>query len=200
MHTAQTVATGLLEGNAQLDPAAEPEPLVAAVSAQCRSAVVTWFGGDEDAYELSMFAYVVAVPTAHDLAAGARWWRCDTYATDREGELSTLPGSTEDVLAGDGAGRWATCVRGDLGPDREQVSCRERHDWRAVSAHRLGALGDDYPGDQAVVEEVRTTCQDDVRTYVDDPLASFDYGWLRPTGADWRDGQRFALCFTRTAS
>ena len=49
---------------------------------------MNWLGGGEDGYELSMFAYVVAVPTAADMDAGARWWRCDTYATDRDGQLA----------------------------------------------------------------------------------------------------------------
>lgn len=199
-HNAQTVATGLLDGRTGLDPAADPERLVDAVSLECRTALVDWLGGDEDAYELSMYAYVVAVPTAEDLEAGARWWRCDTYATEREGRLAPLPSSTEDVLAGDGADQWATCVQGALGPEPRQVMCREQHDWRAISAHRLGESTDEFPGSEEVGDEIRSTCQAAVRAYVDDPLDGFDYGWLRPTGPDWRDGQRFGLCFTQTSS
>jgi putative regulator of septum formation len=178
----------------------DPDRLVGAASARCRSAVVGWLGDDERAYQLSMFAYVVAVPTAADRAAGARWWRCDTYATERDGRLAPLRGSTEGALAGAAATRWGTCVRGELGPDQQQVVCSEPHRWRAISAHRLGGRGDAYPGAGEVTGRMRATCRDDVSAYVDDPLTSFGYGWLRPSAADWRSGQRFGLCFAETRS
>ena len=199
-HNAQTVATGVLDQRTGLDPAADPERLVAAVSPKCRTALVRWLGSDEDAYELSMYAYVVAVPTAHDLEAGARWWRCDTYATVRQGRLAPLHHTTENALAGPGADQWATCVQGALGPGQRQVMCGGRHDWRAISAHRLGKPADEFPGSNGVGDQIRATCRNDVRAYVGDPLEGFDYGWLRPTGTDWREGQRFALCFTKTSS
>jgi len=199
-HTAETVATGRLDASTGLNPASDPDRLVSAVSRECRSAVVDWLGDGEDTYELSMFAYVVAVPTTRDLAAGARWWRCDLYATASEGRLTRLPVTTRRVLAADGGGQWATCVRGPLGQDQDQVVCRKRHDWRAISAHRLGTADQRFPGRGQVLDEVRTACRDDVTAYVDDPLEGFDYGWLRPTDAAWRGGQRFALCFARTAA
>ena len=59
--------------------------------------------------------------------------------------------------------------------------CREPHDWRAISAHRLGDRADEFPGQAEVRDETQTTCQDEVRAYVDDPLETFDYGWLLPT-------------------
>lgn len=201
-HTAQTFAVG------RVAPAGPGEVvdagrLVEAASDRCRSAVVDWLGDDErvlsaSTYQLSMFAYVVAVPTSDDRAAGARWWRCDTYATERDGRLAPLRGSTEGVLAGADADRWATCVRGELGPAQQQVVCSEPHRWRAISAHRLGGPGDAYPGAGAVTGRMRATCRDDVSDDVADPLASFGYGWLRPTRADWRAGQRFGLCFAET--
>jgi len=196
-HTAQTIATGRLEQG--LDPAADPDAVAAAVSRDCRGALVNWLGGGEDGYELSMFAYVVAVPTAADMDAGARWWRCDTYATDRDGQLATLPKTTESLLEGDQATDWATCVAGDLGPGQKQVLCREPHNWRAISAHRLGDRADEFPGQAEVRDETQSTCQDEVRAYINDPLETFDYGWLLPTRSDWEQGQRFVLCFTKSA-
>ncbi len=196
-HTAQTVATGeLAEG---LDPDVDPDDVADSVSRECRSAVVQWLGGGEDDYELSMFAYVVAVPSADDLAAGARWWRCDTYATARAEELRDLPVTTEELLAGDRADIWATCVEGDLGAGQEQVLCSGPHDWRAISAHRLGDRADEFPGLAEVRDQTQEQCLDDVRAYVNDPLTSFDYGWLLPTRDDWTRGQRFVLCFAETS-
>lgn len=197
-HTGETVATGRLDTSTGLDPAADPERLVRSVSRQCRSAVVDWLGDGENSYELSMYAYVVAVPTTRDLAAGARWWRCDLYATAREARLTRLPATTRGLLRGNDADQWATCVQGPLGQDQTQVLCRKRHDWRAISAHRLGTGDESFPGGKEVLAEVRTTCRDDVTAYVADPLEGFDYGWLRPTRAAWNGGQRFALCFART--
>jgi Septum formation len=196
-HTAQTFAVGRV---APAGPGriVDADRLLAVASARCRSAVVGWLGDDERAYQLSMFAYVVAVPTSDDRAAGARWWRCDTFATERHGRLATLRGSTEGALTGATADRWATCVRRELGPVQQQVVCSEPHRWRAVSAHRLGGRGDPYPGPGEVTGRMRTTCRDDVSAYVADPLAGFGYGWLRPSGADWRAGQRFGLCFAET--
>ncbi len=196
-HSAQTFATGQLAPD--LDPQVDPDAVAEAVSRECRGALVGWLGGGEDAYELSMFAYVVAVPTETDLEAGARWWRCDTYATHRDGELAALPRTTEQLLDGEQAERWATCVEGELGPGQEQVLCRAAHDWRAISAHRLGDRADEYPGQAEVRDETQTTCQDEVRAFVGDPLESFDYGWLLPTEADWEQGQRFVLCFADTS-
>jgi hypothetical protein len=196
-HTAQTFAVGRLAPVGR-GPVVDADRLAEAASARCRSAVVDWLGGDERAYELSMFAYVVAVPTSDDRAAGARWWRCDTYATARDGRLARLRGSTEGALRGAAADRWATCVRGELGPAQQQVVCSDPHRWRAVSAHRLGGRSDAYPGAGEVTGRMRETCRDDVSAYVADPLTSFGYGWLRPTGADWRAGQRFGLCFAET--
>jgi len=196
-HTAETFARGTLD----VVPGSGGQPdtrQLGGTSVQCRSALVDWLGGDEAAYELSMFAYVVAVPTSEDLAAGARWWRCDAFATDRPGELTRLHGTTRRGLAGRTADRWATCVRGRLDANPEQVLCREPHDWRAVGAHRLGGRGADYPGRNVVADRMRKTCEDEVGTYEGDPLEGFDYGWLRPTLADWRVGQRFGLCFAKT--
>lgn len=196
-HTAETFARGTLDAV----PGSGGEPGLrryAGTSVQCRSALVDWLGADEAAYELSMFAYVVAVPTAEDRAAGARWWRCDVFATDQPGELTRLHGTTRRALAGPTADRWATCVRGRLDATPEQVLCSEPHEWRAVSAHRLGRRGADYPGRNVVADRMRRTCQDAVGAYEGDPLDGFDYGWLRPTLDDWRAGQRFGLCFART--
>lgn len=196
-HTAETFARGTLD----VVPGSGGEPdtrRLGGTSVQCRSELVDWLGGDDAAYELSMFAYVVAVPTAEDLAAGARWWRCDVFATNRPGELTRLQTTTRRALAGRTADRWATCVRGRLDARPEQVLCREPHDWRAVSAHRLGGRGADYPGRNVVAERMRKTCQDEVGAYEGDPLEGFDYGWLRPTLVDWRAGQRFGFCFAKT--
>ena len=89
-------------------------------------------------------------------------------------------------------------MAGDLGPGQKQVLCREPHDWRAISAHRLGDRADEFPGQAEVRDETQTTCQDEVRAYIDDPLETFDYGWLLPTKSDWEQGQRFVLCFTES--
>jgi hypothetical protein len=196
-HTAETFARGTLD----VVPGSGGEPdtrRLGGTSVQCRSALVDWLGGDDAAYELSMFAYVLAVPTAEDLAAGARWWRCDVFATDRPGELTRLRDTTRRALAGRTADRWATCVRGKLDARPEQVLCRGRHDWRGVSAHRLGGRGADYPGRNVVADRMRKTCQDEIGAYEGDPLEGFDYGWLRPALADWRAGQRFGFCFAQT--
>lgn len=197
-HTAQTFATGRLP--TQVDPLSDPDAVSDAVSTECRSGLVSWLGGDEAAYELSMFAYVVGVPSPDELEAGADWYRCDTYAPVEDGQLALLPRTTSDALAGDGASTWATCVDGELGTDPAQVLCRQPHDWRGVSAHRLADRGDPYPGSTEVADRTQSLCADDVATYVDDPLTSFDYGWLRPTEDDWDRGQRFVVCFAETTS
>ncbi len=174
------------------------EAVSRATAPDCRSALIGWLGGSEADYELSMMAYVVAVPPAADVAAGARWYRCDTFGTVRPGRLAELPRTTERLLTGSGVAEWAVCVDGPLGADQEQVLCRGPHDWRGVSAHRLGARGDGYPGDRTVLDRARGLCAADVRAELDDPLESFDYGWLRPTRSTWAGGQRFVLCFAET--
>ncbi len=197
-HTAQTFAAGPLTDATALDPQTDPEGVAEALSRDCRAALVDWLGADEAAYERSMFAYVVAVPSTSQAAAGAAWYRCDTFAAKRDGELAALPPTTQRALRGDGAPRWATCVDGGLNAEPDQVLCTLRHDWRAISAHRLGDRADPFPGDRQVTGEARTRCETDVTAWVDDPLVAFDYGWLRPASVDWQQGQRFLLCFART--
>jgi hypothetical protein len=167
-------------------------------STRCRSALIDWLGGGGEAYELSMFGFVVAVPPAADAAANARWYRCDAIVQARTGRLARLPQTVRGALDEDrGVRRWAACSEGRDRPKREQVLCSQPHRWRAVAAPRLGNRKDRFPGDGTVIATMRRQCEQAVRDVVADPSSGFDYGWLRPTASTWERGQRYGLCFTR---
>jgi hypothetical protein len=197
--TAQTYLVGRLPDGA-VDAAGAIDAVAVARSAsiRCRSALIDWLGGVGEAYELSMFGFVVAVPPARNAAANARWFRCDAVVPARTERLARLPKTVRGALDDErGVRRWAACSEGRDRPRREQVLCSRPHRWRAVAAPRLGNRKDRFPGDRAVIDTMRRECEEAVRAVVADPLSGFDYGWLRPTASTWERGQRYGLCFTR---
>jgi hypothetical protein len=200
--TAQTYLVGRLPERAvDAAGAIDAVAVARAASTRCRSALIDWLGGVGEAYELSMFGFVVAVPPTGDAASNARWYRCDAIVPARTGRLARLPKTVRDALDDErGVRRWAACSEGRDRPRREQVLCSRPHRWRAVAAPRLGNRADRFPGDVAVIATMRRECAEAVRAVVADPSIGFDYGWLRPTASTWERGQRYGLCFTRDSS
>lgn len=75
--------------------------------------------------------------------------------------------------------------------------CALPHTWRAVSATRLGASADPFPG-PSVRGDVLDRCEDAARAFTGNSTGDIDVGWLAPTRSAWAGGQRFGLCWTRT--
>jgi len=79
------------------------------------------------------------------------------------------------------------------------VMCNQDHDYRALTALRLGADDADYPGQQAVGADGQQRCDD----YISETLGlggGYTYAWTYPSLDDWDAGQRFGFCWNKTGS
>jgi len=167
-------------------------------SQRCRRELVDWLGGDGSDLAQSQFGFVVGVPSAEDLAAGARWARCDAIVNRTGRALLSLPRDTKRALAGGVPDRFRVCAKGDI-EQAKTVVCTLPHRWRGVSALRLGAADARFPGGNVLSARMRSTCETQVRSYLG-TTAAFSYGWIRPTKASWRLGGRYGVCFAKLSS
>ncbi len=81
--------------------------------------------------------------------------------------------------------------------DSKKVPCTEKHDWRAVTAIKLGKPSDPYPGDRLVQVKTRDYCSDWVGAWMNYPVGyEFGYTWFHE--AEWRAGNRRSVCWAKT--
>ncbi|GAA4107846.1 hypothetical protein GCM10022215_01120 [Nocardioides fonticola] len=198
-HTAMTIAVEALPR----DTAGTLLPTTtvrsrARVAATCRREAAAFLGGTAEERELSMLQVVWFVPTPAQIEAGADWFRCDLIALRAEARLLPLTGRLRDVIAGDGAARYAMCgtaAPGTTGFSR--VVCSGPHRWRAISivplADAAGAQGR-YPGQDVVRERGQEPCQNAGQDAADDPL-DFQWGYEWPTAEQWSAGQTYGICW-----
>jgi len=95
---------------------------------------------------------------------------------------------------------FGVCSRGEPGTSGALlVMCNQDHDYRALTALRLGADDADYPGQQAVGADGQQRCDD----YISETLGlggGYTYAWTYPSLDDWDAGQRFGFCWNKTGS
>src|SRR5690349_15179783 len=118
----------------------------------CRSRAAAWLGTDPAGLRLSRLTAVWFVPSPEQVAAGARWFRCDVVGFDRGDHLLPLPAPHQlrGALKGAGAGRYALCGTARPGDKRfQRVTCSLKHSWRAIATIDLPG-GKAYPGPAAV--------------------------------------------------
>lgn len=197
-HDAQTVHVGrmdtFVDGHAL---AVDSDHVQRQVSRACRRELARAVGGSAEDRALSRFEVVWFGPTIEESDEGARWFRCDVVALATSGRLAALPppGRLRGILE-DASGRAAYGLCGTAAPGTrgfERVICSRKHAWRAVATIPLSG-GAAYPGARAVRADGDRACADRVRAEAADPL-DFEYGWEWPTRAQWRDGQRYGLCW-----
>ena len=198
-HNAQTYFVGRLDDAAvKAALRGDRARVYAKVADRCRRQLTQWLGGDGSDLALSQFRFVVGVPTMTDLAAGARWLRCDAVVRRTERSFEPLPRNTRGVLASGRAERYRLCIKGDI-EDGNTVVCSLPHRWRSASAVRLGSPAADFPGGNVVTAQMRDICATRVRAYLG-TTSAFDYGWTRPTKSAWETGDRYGVCFAELSS
>lgn len=198
-HNAQTYFVGRLDdASRRAAQRGDRARIYAQASGRCRRHLIDWLGGGGGDLALSQFMFVVGVPSADDLAAGARWLRCDAVARRTLRSFLLLPRTTEGILATAKAAQFHICVKGDI-EKAKTVVCRLPHRWRGATAVRLGSTEAVFPGGNVVTARMRSTCETQVRNYLG-TTSAFSYGWIRPTRALWKRGERYGVCFANLSS
>jgi hypothetical protein len=167
----------------------------------CRGSFAKYIGGSAATRALSRLSVTYFVPTQQDFDAGSRWVRCDVIALQSARILAPLPETVKGFNTTDQAlDEYGVCSRGEPGTTGALlVMCNQDHDYRALTALRLGADDADYPGEQAVGEDGQQRCDD----YISDTLGlggGYTYAWTYPSLDDWDNGQRFGFCWNKTGS
>ncbi|KAA1423649.1 hypothetical protein FE697_008675 [Mumia zhuanghuii] len=197
-HTTQTYLMATLP--ADLDPL-DGSAVAAAADRRCRTGLAPWLRATPARLALSRARHAWFVPDEDDLAAGARWLRCDVAVTRRDTALLNLPEQARGLLKNDASlDRYGRCARTDqagIAAGEGGRVCSLPHTWRAVAARRLGTAGDAYPG-AAVRRDVLGRCEQPARAFTGNSTGDIAVGWLPPSRAGWAAGDRFGLCWTRT--
>ncbi|MDN5746273.1 MAG: septum formation family protein, partial [Nocardioidaceae bacterium] len=75
--------------------------------------------------------------------------------------------------------------------------CSKKHNWRAVSAVKIGAPDDPYPGDQVMESRTNAFCKSAVKAWLNYP-SSFQYGYTYFHKPEWEFGVRRSVCWAKT--
>jgi hypothetical protein len=137
-------------------------------------------------------------PSQRGWDRGARWYRCDVVGgPDGATRLRDLPVEARGLFATERPDEWLTCARGTTVARATKVPCSEPHDWRAVTAIKVGLPDDPYPGDRIVQVRSRDRCSDWVGAWSNyAPDYDFGYTWFHE--AEWETGNRRSVCWART--
>jgi Septum formation len=197
VHTAQTFAAG--EFPARLtDVDRDDEALGDFAYRVCSTSFMSHLGADESLVMRSMLSWAWFRPSEEAWADGARWYRCDVVGGGEQStEYLTLPEKTRGLLGGNPDDRWMACVEGPTVEGAPRVSCSEKHDWRAISAIKVGEPEDPYPGDRVVEVTTRDYCSRWIGAWLEYPV-SYDYAYTWFHEAEWEAGNRRSVCWART--
>lgn len=196
-HTAQTFAVGTLPartGTKYDDPRHGR-----LVYARCSEAFRRYLGADDSLALRIQLSWAWFRPSEAGWKKGARWYRCDVVGGPEDAEvLKPLPKQLRGLLAKAGpAERWMTCSRGSTLATGTKVPCSKPHDWRAVTAVKVGLPDEEYPGDPVVRARSRERCSDWVGAWSGyAPNYDFAYTWYHE--AEWEAGNRRSVCWART--
>lgn len=200
-HTAYTFAvrrlppgvdvTGVSVGNKSIQRAA---------SQGCRDAYPRFIGGDPAARALSRLSVTYFLPAQVQFNRGAHWVRCDVVALATARSLADLPQELSGFLDKPSSlRRYGVCSQGPPGETSSVlVMCTETHTYRALTVLRLGTDAAPYPGAQVALTQGQQRCS----TYIAGKLGrsgGYTYGWTYPTLSDWKLGQRFGYCWSKTS-
>lgn len=177
------------------------ESVQSAAAQECRSAFVTFIGGDAETRALARLTVTYFLPSQKGFDLGAHWVRCDVVALQSAKSLADLPRTLSGLLDSGGAlDRYGVCSRGDPGaPAAALVMCTQTHSYRAVAALRLGGDQAPYPGKGATLDAGKQRCQDLIAKQLH-VSGGFTYGWTYPSTDDWAAGQRFGYCWNETSA
>jgi len=195
-HTAETFAVGTLPK--ETGTSYDDKRHGTFVFDTCSKAFRDFLGVDESLAMRVQLAWAWFRPSKRAWDSGARWYRCDVVGgPDGAKVLRPLPAEARGLFSTDLPDAWLTCAQGPTVPHSTKVPCSERHDWRAVTAVKIGQPQDPYPGDRIVQVRSRDYCSDWVGAWMHyAPNYDFGYTWFRD--ADWATGNRRSVCWART--
>ncbi len=163
-------------------------------AASCPERLGRFLGATEQQLRLSSFRAVWFTPTLEQSDGGQDWYRCDAIALAGPERLAALPARVAGVLrSAEGRARFGICGTAEPGTPRfERVICSRPHGWRAIASYDV--RGRRYPGQAAVRDLAQDRCQAAAQAVAEDSL-NYRWGYDWPTAAQWRDGQRYGLCW-----
>jgi hypothetical protein len=177
----------------------DSDSVQSAAKDSCRRSFASFIGGDVATRTMSRLSPTYFLPTASQFAAGTRWVRCDVVALQTDHRLAPLPPRVRKLLDNRAAAaRYGLCARGTPGSrGTALVMCTQRHTYRAVDAIRLG--GPDVP--RPIIHQLaapKAKCGRIVAGLLG-VSSGFSYVFTYPSVHEWNTGQRFGLCWDRTA-
>lgn len=196
-HTAQTFAVGTLPKST--GSAYDDERHGRFVYQRCSAAFRTFLGADESMALRIQLSWAWFRASKKGWEDGARWYRCDVVGGPEGARaLRPLPAKLAGLFAsGKPADRWLSCARGSTLATGTKVPCSEPHDWRAVTAIKVGLPTEPYPGDEVIRARSRDRCSDWVGAWSGyAPDYDFAYTWYHR--AEWEAGNRRSVCWART--
>ena len=195
-HTAETFAVGTLPKDTGTSYGDKRQGRF--VFDACNQAFRDYLGADERLALRIQLSWAWFRPSKRGWERGARWYRCDVVGgPDGARKLRKLPTTTKDLFGADHPDAWLTCARGAKVAGSTKVPCSEPHDWRAVTAVKVGQPKDPYPGDRIVQVRSRDYCSDWVGAWMHYvPDYEFGYTWFKE--AEWVTGNRRSVCWART--
>jgi hypothetical protein len=170
-----------------------------AAKVSCVRSFARFIGGSPAVRTMSRLSPTYFLPTAVQFAAGTRWVRCDVIALQTDHRLAPLPPRVKHLLDDSAeAARFALCARGAPGSaGTKLVMCTQPHTYRAVGAIRLG--GPDVP--RPTISQLATPkakCRQTVASLLG-VNGGFSFVFTYPGVREWNAGQRFGLCWDRSA-
>lgn len=196
-HTAETFAVGTLPATTGAAYSARGHGRF--VYAACSKAFREFLGADESLALRVQLSWAWFRPSEDGWDAGARWYRCDIVGGPAGADrLRPLPATLRGIFSrGEPADRWLTCARGSTLATGTKVPCSEKHDWRAVTAVKVGLPDEEYPGDAVVRARSRERCSDWVGAWLH-YAPDYDFAHTRFHRAEWEAGNRRSVCWART--
>jgi hypothetical protein len=154
----------------------------------CAPALRQALGQNDNVRDRSAYDFVFFQPTADQVAAGARWLRCDIVL--RHGKrLADLPTDARPALSGLPLDtRVARCLKG---PNHITTTCSANHTYRATGSFVVASTS--FPGRTALIRAGRAQCPSRVTS------RSFLFVW-KPRLIWNLVHDRTVVCFTKTSS
>ncbi|MGN6161260.1 MAG: septum formation family protein [Marmoricola sp.] len=164
----------------------------------CGPAFESYLGASDSLVLRIQVSWAWFGPSPEAWKRGARWFRCDVVGTPPEQtSMVTIPQTLSNLLIGFPPDRWLTCATGEVFSTRTEVSCAHPHSWRAVTAVKLGQPSDPYPGDHLSQIRANNYCSDAIAAYFN-YANTYEYGYTVFHAAEWKAGNRRAVCWAKT--
>jgi len=164
----------------------------------CAPAFETYLGATDSLVLRIQLSWAWFGPSADAWKRGARWFRCDVVGTPPDqSSMTNIPEGLQNLLIGFPPDRWLTCATGPVFSTRTEVSCAQPHSWRAVTAIKLGQPNDPYPGDHLSEIRAKNYCSDAIAAYFS-YANTYEYGYTVFHAAEWKAGNRRAVCWAKT--